>query len=147
MKKERSVIPVRSSPAASPVKPNQKKVRRIAASTQFTLIGRDPNQLDPGGRGQCSTEHVVHLVRKDEPQLAPYAHRDLLEVLAILRRQDKGLDPRSVSRQHFFLQPAHGKHATAERNLPGHRDLAIHWSMGEGGDQRGCNRDARRWPL
>src|SRR5262245_32895120 len=55
--------------------------------------------------------HVLEVEPLEQPRL------DLLDVLSVARRQDYTPDSSPLRREHLLLDPAHGKHAPAQRDL------------------------------
>ena len=59
--------------------------------------------------------------------------RDLVQVFAVLVRQDEGLDAGPMGRQQFLLEAADRKDLPPQRDLSGHRHVAAHRPVGQHG--------------
>src|SRR3954453_1925285 len=73
----------------------------------------------------------------DDFQPLGYFLWNILDVLAVVIRQQHGLDTGAVSTNQLLLDAANGHDPTTQRDLAGHSDLRRDWLVGEQGDQ--CN--------
>jgi hypothetical protein len=60
-------------------------------------------------RQQRHGKHFVHVLDRNELQLAPHGFWHLFQVRLVLERQDNSLEPRAVRCEHFVPQPSDGQ--------------------------------------
>ena len=89
-------------------------------------------------------QYLLHARDEDDLQVIADLLGDVHQVLAVALRQEDLLEPRPVGRQDLLLDPAHGHHQAAQRDLAGHGDVVPDTSLGELRDQRHHHGDARR---
>ena len=55
--------------------------------------------------------------------------------------------PRALGRKDLFLDAAHGKHLSTQRDFATHGEVLAHLSLGEGAGQRGEHGDSSAWAV
>ena len=74
---------------------------------------------------------------------AQHAARDLAQVLAVLLRDQHGVDAGAVRGEQLLLEAADRQHAAAQRDLAGHRDVVAHRDARQRARDAGRHGDAR----
>src|SRR5437016_7674697 len=102
----------RLQPASSKIRSNQgprpsKLVDRAGLGAAQRSLEPEAGRRRPGGcRQQRLVQHLIDVLDQNELHRILDLFRHLVQVLAILLRQDEGLDPRPMRGQQFFFQPA-----------------------------------------
>src|SRR5262249_3996548 len=97
--------------------------------------------------GERVAEHLVHARYRDDLEPSFDTVRGLDEILGVLFRDQHRLDPPAQRREQLLLEAVDRPHATAQRDLTGHRHVAargkLWWFAGKGwnrgkGETRTC---------
>src|SRR5580704_12323582 len=109
--------------------------RRFLPLDRFRLTGKRPRQ------------HLVHAVDWYDIEPALDAVVDLDKILGVFFGDQHGFDAAAQSRQELLLETADRQHAAAQRDLAGHRYVAMDRDTGHHRDNRRDHGDARGWAI
>ncbi len=71
-------------------------------------------------------QNLGDLFDKDEGHRLPHLGGQIIQIFLVSLRKDDGVQPGAVGGKHFLLDPAHGEHAAAQRDLAGHAHVGAH---------------------
>ena len=106
-----------------------------------------PGRMATKCRGIADREHVVERLRKNKRHFLPQLLRQVVQIRLVPLRQDKRVDPRAPRGERLHLDATHREHLTAQRDLPGHRNVVANRNAGQQGHERDRHRGARRGPI
>jgi hypothetical protein len=96
---------------------------------------------------QRFTQNLVDRIDQHELHLAPEVSGDVVEVRLIAGGQKHAPDPGPVRTEHLLLDAADRQHASAQRDLAGHRNVIARRASGEDRSHRRQYRHAGRRPF